>query len=167
MVEEDKVFDNKMKYDGILTFSKFYQFAYDFLRDEIGLLVSEGKYKEKLAGDAKNLEIVWTGVKEVTDYFKFQIKVEFKIIGLTNIELTEDGKKIKTNKGSVEMKVQGILLKDYKSKFEKNGFQKFLRGIYEKAVIYSRIDQMEENLIIECEKFLSQVKAYLDLEGKR
>jgi|WetSurMetagenome_2_1015567.scaffolds.fasta_scaffold194806_2 hypothetical protein len=167
MAEKDKVFTNKTKYDGILNFADFYKFCYDWLKDETGLLITEKKYKEKLSGDSKNIDIEWEGSKEVTDYFKFLIEVSFKVLNLTNIEITQGGNKIKTNKGSVEISIKGTVVKDYKGKFEKSAIQKVLRGFYEKAVIASRVDQMQEKLIGDCDEFLSQAKAYLDLEGKR
>jgi isocitrate dehydrogenase len=71
------------------------------------------------------------------------------------------------NKGSVEVSVKGNLLRDYKGKFEKTASQKFMRSIYEKWVIYSRIKEYEGKLIEDCNEFLAQAKAFLDLEGKR
>jgi len=71
------------------------------------------------------------------------------------------------NKGAVEVGIKGTLVRDYKSKFEKTGFHKFLRAIYEKAVIAARVEQFEEKIIKDCDEFLAQSKAYLDLEGKR
>jgi hypothetical protein len=167
MAEKDKLFSSKIKNEGVFSFKDFYKFCYDWLKDETGLLLSEDKYKEKLSGDEKKIEIEWTGIRHVSDYFDFEIKIEFKILGLKEIEITEGNKKIKTNKGSVEVEVKGTLVRDPKGKFERDGFQKFLRGLYEKMVIHSRIDQMEEKLIEDCEKFLEQAKAYLDLEGKK
>ena len=167
MAEKDKVVINKVKYMGIFNFSEFYKFCYFWLRDETGLLLSEDKYKEKLVGDSKNIEIEWTGIKEFTDYFKFEAKIIFNIIGLTNTEINQDGKKIKTNKGNIEINVRGNLVKDYKGKFEKTAFQKFLRGVYEKMIIQSRVEEFQEEIITECGDFLSQAKAYLDLEGKK
>lgn len=168
MAEKDKLVSNKIKYDGIFSFKDFYKFCYDWLSEETGLFLSEKKYKEKLSGDSKNIEIEWSGFREVSDYFKFEIEVKFNIIGLSNVEATNlDGKKIKTNKGSVELSIKGNLIKDPKGKFEKNGFLKFLRGVYEKMIISSRVEQMEGKLIEDCDEFLAQGKAYLDLEGKR
>jgi hypothetical protein len=167
MVEKDKLFANKMKYDGVFSFENFYKFCYQWLTDETGLLMSEKKYKEKLAGDSKNIEVEWNGTKEVTDYFKFEMEVAFKLIGLTNVEISDGNKKIKTNKGSIEITIKGNLLRDYKGKFEKSAIEKFLRAIYEKMVIPARVDQMQGKLIDECDEFLAQAKAYLDLEGKR
>ncbi|MCL5018653.1 MAG: hypothetical protein M1416_02730 [Candidatus Pacearchaeota archaeon] len=167
MAEKDKVFSSKIKYGGVVNFGAFYKFCYDWLKDETGLTLSEDKYGEKLSGDSKNIDVDWTGTRELTDYFKFEAKVSFKVIGLTSIEITQDGKKIKTNKGSIEVGIKGTLLKDYKGKFEKTAFQKFLRGVYEKLVIPSRVDEFQGKVIGDCEEFLSQAKAYLDLEGKK
>lgn len=167
MAEEDKLVSNKIKYTGIFSFSDFYQFCYKWLTEETGLFISEDKYKEKLSGDFKNIEVKWTGFRDLTDYFRFGAEITFIILGLKNVEITQEGKKIKTNKGVIEIKIKGTLVKDYKGKFEKNAIQKFLRAIYEKMVIPSRVEQFEGKIIEDCDEFLSQAKAYLDLEGKR
>ncbi len=167
MVEKDKLFSSKIKFKGIFIFEDFYRFCYDWLVDETAILLSEDKYSEKIQQDGKLIEIIWTGYRNVTDYFRFEIRVEFRIIGMTDVEVNEGGKKLKMNKGTIEMKLQGILSKDYKGKFEKNASQKFLRSIYEKWVIPARVEQFEERIIKDCDEFLSQAKAYLDLEGKR
>lgn len=167
MAEKELIFSTKIKYRGIFLFKDFYNFCYDWLTDETGLFVMEDKYIEQLEGSAKNIDVVWTGIKKVTDYFKFQVEVSFRLIRLTNVEISKDNKKIKTNKGSVEIKVKGTLVRDYQGKFETSAFQKFLRSIYEKWVIPSRIDEFEGKLIEECDEFLTQTKAYLDLEGKK
>ncbi len=167
MAEEDKVFTSKIKYKGIFNFTEFYKFCYQWLTDETGLLIAEDKYKEKLMGDVKNIDVEWTGKKDMTDYFRFKCSVTFKIVALGNTEITQDGKKVKTNTGEIEVTVKGYLVKDYKGKFENNAFQKFLRSIYEKMVIPSRVDEFQDKVIDDCGDFLAQAKAYLDLEGKR
>lgn len=166
MPEKDTIFSSKVKYGGIFLFQDFYRFCYDWLIDETGLDISEEGYTEKLSGDSKNIEVKWIGTRKVTDYFKFEIKISFRIIGLTNVEIMQNNTKIKTNKGVVEIKISGTLVRDYQGKFEVNSFQKFLRSIYEKWVISSRIEEFEEKLVGDCDEFLSQAKAYLDLEGK-
>lgn len=167
MAEKDEIFSSKIQDTGIFLFSDFYRFCYEWLVDETDLKISENKYAEKLEGDSKKIDVEWTGKKKVTDYFQFEIKVSFKITKLTNVEINQGNAKIKTNKGKVEVKVKGILVKDYEGKFETNAFKKFLRSIYEKWIIKSRIDQMEDKIIENCDEFLSQAKAYLDLEGKK
>ncbi len=167
MAEKDTIFSSSIKYNGIVDFPSFYKFCYDWLTEEVGLDVSEEKYAEKISGDAKNIDILWVGTKKVTDYFKFEVKLTFQILGLTKLELVQEGRKIKTNKGSVQVKIKGILVRDYQGKFEVNASRKFMRSIYEKWVIPSRIEEYEVKLIGNCDEFLSQAKAFLDIEGKR
>jgi len=167
MAEKDKIFASKIKYTGIVNFADFYKFCYDWLKEEMGLDLVEDKYAEKLSGDAKNIDVEWSGSRKITDYFKVEVKVAFKVVALTNAEITQDGKKIKTNKGAIEVGVKGTLVRDYQGRFEKTAIQKFLRGIYEKMVIPSRVSEFEGKVIGDCDEFLAQAKAYLDLEGKR
>ncbi len=167
MAEKDTIFSSKTKYKGIFSFKDFYIFCYDWLTDETDLDVAEVKYKEKIEGDSKNIFVEWVGEKKVTDYFKFQIKIKFQILALTEVEIQEGSTKIKTNKGTIEIKLQGILIRDYNGKFEQTAGKKFMRSIYEKWVIPSRIEEYESKIAEDCDEFLNQAKAYLDLEGKK
>ena len=167
MAEKEEVFSSKVKYEGILDFKEFYKFCYQWLVEEMQLDVMEDKYAEKISGDSKGIKVEWTGTRKVTDYFKFSVNVKFEILNLTSVEITQSGRKIKMNNGSVEVKVKGLLIRDYDGKFEKTATKKFMRSIYEKWVVASRIEQFEAKLISDCNEFLSQAKAFLDLEGKR
>ena len=167
MVEKDTIFTNTIKYKGIFSFSDFYNFCYKWLTEETGLNVFEKKYSEELNGDSKKIKVEWVGMKRFTDYFRFEGEVVFDVLGLTKVEITQNGKKIETNKGSVEVKMKGIIAKDYDGKFETTAFKKFLRSIYEKWVIPSRIEEFQGKVIKDYDEFLSQAKSYLDLEGKR
>ncbi len=167
MSEKDKIYASKVKYGGIFSFPDFYKFCYEWLRDELGFIVAEDQYVEKIKGDAKDIEFKWTATKEVTDYFKFEVKVDFRILGLKKVEVIQNNVKVKTNEGSVEIKCSGTLIRDYNAKFETNAFQKILRSIYEKWIITSRINDYQDKLAGDCDEFLAQVKAYLDLEGKK
>jgi hypothetical protein len=167
MAEKEQVFSSKIKYDGLLDFSDFYKFCYQWLNEESGFDLAETAYKEKIKGDSKEIEVEWKGKMEVTDYFKFEIKVEFKVIGLKDVEIVKDGIKKKINKGNIEIKIKGTLVRDYKGKFEISSTQKFMRSIYEKWIIPSRIEEYGGKLVGICDEFLSQGKAFLDLSGKK
>ena len=167
MTEKNQIFSSKVKYNGIFSFQDFYKFCYEYLTEEFGFYVAESKYGEKITGDAKEIEIEWEGGKKVTDYFKYIIKVDFRIIGLKNVEIQKESKKIQTNKGSIEISMKGILVSDYEGKYNTSPTLRFFRGVYEKWIIPSTIEQIEEKLISHCDGFLGEAKAYLDLEGKR
>ena len=168
MPEKETVFSSKIKYNGVFSFKDFYKFCYDWLKEETGLdPLVEGKYDEKIAGDSKNIIVEWKGEKKITDYFKYEVEVKFRIEKLTNVEISQGGAKVTTNKGGVEVGIKGNLIRDYKGKFEITAFKKFLRGFYEKNIIASRVEQYTGKLAEDCNEFLEQAKAYLDLEGKK
>jgi len=168
MSETDTIYKNKTKYDGIFNFGEFYKFCYDWLNDETEVdFVAEEKYSEKIQGNGKNIDIEWNAEKKVTDFFKFKFNIKFKIINLEKVEINQGGIKTSTNKGTVEIKITGMLIRDYQGKFEKNALQVFLRTSYEKWIIPGRIDQMEGKLFGKCDEFLEQAKAFLDIEGKK
>ena len=168
MAEKDTIFSSKVKYNGIFSFRDFYKFCYEWLTEETGIdPLAEEKYEEKIKGDTKEIVVEWKGEKELTDYFKFEIGVSFELKNLKEVEISQKGAKIRTNDGSVKISVKGVLVRDYKGKFEMSAFNKFLRGIYEKWVITSRVEEYKGKIAGYCDEFLSQAKAYLDLEGKK
>lgn len=167
MAEKDQIFSSEIKYGGVFSFKDFYQFCHEWLTEETNLEIEESKYEEKIKGEEKEIKFKWKGNRKLTDYFKFEMDIEMEIKGLVNVEAIKDGIKVKTNKGSVKIKVKGTLVKDYDGKFEGTASKKFMRSIYEKWVIPSRVDQMEDKIASACDKFLGQAKAWLDLEGKK
>jgi hypothetical protein len=168
MVEEETVFSSKVSYNGFFSFKDFYTFCYNWLKDETGItFFSEDKYSEKLAGDAKNIDIEWTGTRDLTDYFRFKIKIAFSIKGLTQVKIKKNGVEIETNKGTVEIKAKGLILKDYQNKFEMTAFKKTLRSFYEKYIIQSTIKEFKGRISTDCDEFLAQAKSFLDLEGRK
>ncbi len=166
MVEKHQIFSSRINYEGAVSFADYYKFCYDWLTQQTDLILQEKNYIEKIKGDAKDISIDWSGERLFTDYFKFEVVVQFRVFGLKDIEVLQEGQKIKTNKGRVEMQVNGILIRDYAGKFETTAFKKFLRNVYEKWIISSEIEQFEERIMLDCDEFLKQAKAYLDLEGK-
>lgn len=164
---KDQVYSSKMKYGGIFNFKDFYNFCYQWLTEESGLSVEEEEYSEKLKGATKDIDIKWKGSAKVSDYFAFEVKVEFKILAMSEVEINDGGVKIKTNKGEVSVKVKGTLVKDYDGKFETSARMRMWRGIYEKWIINQRIGNFEDKLAGDCDNFIGQAKAFLDLEGQR
>jgi hypothetical protein len=115
MAEKDTKFSGKIKQKGIFDFKKFYNFAYDWLRDE-GYKVIEKNYTEEITGDSKKIEIKWVAKKKISDYFQFVIQTDWLVLNLKNVEVQKEGKKVKMNSGEPELKIKGILVKDYENK---------------------------------------------------
>ncbi len=166
MVEKDKITEEKVKRSGIFDFKDTYQFAYRWLRDE-DYDVEEKKYIEDVGADSKKVEIKWEATKKITDYFKIELKLDWRVLGLVNVEVEKDGKKIKTNKGGFELKISGTLIRDYQSSWDRNPMYKFLRGIYDKYIILGTVKKYEMKVFTEVETLAEEIKAFLTIEGMK
>jgi len=166
MVEKDKITEEKVKRSGIFDFKEIYQFVYRWLRDE-DYDVEEKKYIEEVTGDSKKVEIKWEATKKITDYFKIELKLEWRIIGLVNVEVERNGKKVKMNNGSFEVKIIGTLIRDYQSSWDRNPTYKFFRGIYDKYIIIGVVKKYEIRVFKEVEDLAEQIKAFLTIEGMK
>ena len=164
---KDQIFDSSVKYTGIFSLKDFYGFSYEWLKDEKQLKVIEDEYEEKIKGPEKEVIVKWTCIRKIAEYFHYEIKVEFTVRRLKEVEVSQGGQKFKTNEGDIKIKVKGTLVKDPKEQFETSATMKVWRGIYEKFIIPSRVKQYEDKLRDICNDYLAEAKAFLDLEGKR
>ncbi|MBR9706119.1 hypothetical protein GOV14_03735 [Candidatus Pacearchaeota archaeon] len=165
MAEKDKIFQGKIKQAGIYDFKEFYSFIYDWLLGD-GYKVKEKRYSEKVAGDARDIDINWQAKKRISDYFRFYIKLDWKILGQKKIKVKRENKEISLNSGVLEIKFTAILVKDYEHRWENHPFWKFLRGMYERYIIKSRVDDYEDKLMEELDELIAQCKSFLAIDAK-
>lgn len=165
MVEKDNVFSSKIKQLGIFHFKEFYRFCFMWLVDK-GYWVVEKLYSEKIYPTGKEVEIEWQATKKISDYFRNNLNIKWRILGMTEVEVEKDGKKLKMNKGEPEIRMQATLEKDYENRWEDKPFFKFLRGMYDRYIIRGRIEYYEDKIYEEADEFLAQAKAFLAAEGQ-
>lgn len=154
----------KMKWKGIFDFTDLYKkmkFWLDFqgYGDEKSVFKEE-KYIERIKGDAKNLEIKWRGEKKVSDYFSFVISLTFLVLGMKEIEVESEGRKLPMNKGEVEIKFTAELIKNRQGKWKKDSWGK---KFYERFVVRDRIEDYKIELYKKLYSFHDEVKAYLEI----
>jgi len=163
MSEKDTLHKARIKQRGLFDFKDIYEFLYDYLMDE-NYDIFERKYVEKVKGQSKDVEIQWEVFKEVSDYFQFVITLDWVILGMKSIEVERDGKKIMMDTGMIEIRFKADLVKDYESRWENHPFWLFLRGIYDKYIIRTRIEEYEEKLLGEIFELMKQTKSLLAIE---
>ncbi len=163
MSEKDKIWSGKLKHTGIIDFPELYNFTYSWLVDEEYFVV-EKSYNEKIIANGKDLEIKWEAKRKISDYFRFNLKLTWRVI-LTPVEVERNGKKIRAEQAKLEIKLEGVLEKDYEHRWETSSFLKFLRGVYDRYLIRGRIENYEKKLYGEIEEFRKEVKSFLVLSG--
>jgi hypothetical protein len=166
MGEEKGVLKQVVKHKGFFNYSELYNFCYNWFKNE-GFLLVEKEYVEKLGSGGKEVTIKWSAFRKVTDYYQNFIDVNWHILGMSDAEVEENGKKVKTNKGEVKLTIDAKLKKDWEETWDKQPFYKFLRGIYDRYIMRTTEDEYEVRLIEKTEEFVEDTKAFLNLEGKR
>lgn len=167
MADKDLIIKEKVEGTGIFDFAGLYKFAYSWLREQEGYGVVEEKYAEKVSGNARDLDIEWRSNKGFSDYFRIEIFMRWEVRGMTEVEVEVNGVKKKMNKGRVFCEFKGTLIRDPESKWETSPWYMFLRNTYNKYVIPSKIDDMRVKTVNEVRTLKDEMKAFLDLTGKR
>jgi hypothetical protein len=165
MAQKKEIYREKMKQTGHWKYTELYDMLFDWFKDE-GYKLTEDLYNEKLKGNGKEIIIRWTAERKITDYFKYQIKIDWHILGMQDVEVEIDEKKVKTNKGEVELVFRGTIIKDYEKRWEDNPLLKFMRSVYEKHVIRKTVKEYEDDLEEETKILISDTKEFLRIPAR-
>lgn len=165
MVQKKEVYKEKLKQTGYWNYKEIYDMAFNWIKER-NYLLRENLYNEKLQANGKEVIIKWTAIRKVTDYFMFEIVLEWHILGMKDAEVEIDGKKVKTNKGEVEIVFKANIVKDYEKRWEDKPLWKFLRSVYEKYVIRETVDEYEDDLEDEVKEMITDIKEFLRIPGR-
>ena len=120
----------------------------------------EEVYVERIKGDSKQIEIKWRAEKFMGPYISHIITITFNIIGMQEIEIEIDGKKIGTNKLDLSLKMNAEVITDREKKFAK---RKFIKKLYENYIMKERIAASENLLNSKAYTLADEIKGYLEL----
>ncbi len=154
----------KLKWKGIFDFADLYRkmkfwLEFNGYGDERSNFKEE-KYVERVQGDTKKVEVRWKGEKIISDYVSFSLTITFLVIGLKEIEVESEGRKIPMNKGEVEIRFTADLVKNRSGKWQKDSI---LRKFYESFVIRDRLENYKIELYNKLYSFHDEVKNYLQI----
>ncbi|MBS3150280.1 hypothetical protein J4425_00530 [Candidatus Woesearchaeota archaeon] len=153
----------KLKWVGITDFEELYRKMKFYLVDHRGFATQEGlekKYIERVKGEgSKDMEILWIAdKKKPNEFFKYVVRVEFRVLGMSKIEVPQGDIKRKMNKGTFEMKIFASL--ESTDAWESlKGFQK----MYQRMIMNRRIEDFLEDLYSKTMDLHSLAKSFLGL----
>jgi len=166
MAEKEELVKEKLDFTGIFDFKTFYSYTHSWLIDE-DFGVIEEKYSEKISGNARDIIIDWLCKQKLSDYFRMDFKLEFDIKGLSDVEVEIDGERKRMNKGKIGLTIKGALTIDPENKWETPPIYKFMRDIYNKYIIPSRVEAMRNKVKDNVASLKEELKAFLELSGRK
>jgi hypothetical protein len=165
MKESISVVSMKTKGKGVFDMAELYQnmkFWLDFQGyGNAEQTFQEEKYVERIKGDSKQIEIRWRADKIFNDYVSYTIGITFFIIGLKDVQIEKDGKKIGSNKGEVEIRFNAKLNLDWKNKWKSNSIQ----SLYNNFIIRDKIESHKTDLYNKTYTLYDEVKKFFEMYG--
>lgn len=125
--------------------------------------VVEKKYKHKESKSGREIEIKWSATREIDEYTQFMLKIRWLCLNMKDIKVNVGNKKIKMQKGEVNIFVDAYLVLDWQEKWEERPILKFLRSFFEKYLYHGHIQSLREQLWKEGWAFYNEMKAYLNM----
>ena len=154
--------DIKIKQDGVFDLEACYKVLWRWFELN-NYTFAEKEYQDIDEPGGKHTEISWYGEKKIDAYVKFVIEITFLILGINKVEIERGGMKVKTSKGSVEMRISSYLLKDDEDAWGKSSMQKTMRLLYDRYIIRNRLQRLENELNNEAGAFIDEIRSFLEM----
>jgi hypothetical protein len=165
MAIKDKVFKGKLKQVANFNLKTVYEFIYDHLSDE-GWDIHENIFRQKTLGEnLREGTIDWTVTKDVSDYFKYEMKIIWILLAVKDVKVMVDGQETKMQNGTLELNFDASLVKDHQDRWN-DSFAKSMREVYDNFIIRTRIEDYEVDLFEQVNDIIATVKSYLAIEGQ-
>ena len=162
----------RFKYKDVFSMKNFYTMLHEWLNskewhDPEKKDHYEDLYFEKVEpGDFREIHVWWRPEKSSasTKFYKWKMRINFKALYLKTTEIMYKGKKIKVDKGEIEMKIWSFLELDPEKKWRNHPILKHLFNIYIKRIFESEL--MKQKLLLYRETYEMQnwMKNFLQMK---
>jgi len=154
MVADERVMPMTfIRHRGFFDYSKLLKSIHGWFTEEDFTDLQIPMHKQKLITPmGVDHDFYIDGKKKVTEYVRFTIKVGVRLMNIRDVEIIQDGKKIKLQDAQIIVEITPILIFDWQDRFVGKGwygaFIKFLDEIYRKYIIKYKIGDYWEDMIL-------------------
>ena len=128
----------------------------------------ESRYIERRAPDgSKTVEVWWRMYKQINDLFVYLLKINMNFNGIKQVEITQGGKRIKTEELQFLMFFDAYLFVDPYKKFRNHPIIKYFWKRFYERLYKPRIDSEYMRLKSTYEKLIDRLRRYLALHTFR
>ena len=141
-----------IKHRGFFDYSAFLQTVRKWYADD-DYDFNASSYKQKYPGPTgTEHEFRFIGDKRVTEYVKFHMIVIARVYSLRDVEIVQDGKKVKLQDGQLQVEVIPEIEFDWQNRFKGAGvFKSFIAGLddfYRNYIIKYKISDYWEDMVL-------------------
>ncbi len=151
-----------VEYTGIMNFLEIYIKSKDLI-EGVGYKWSETEYSEKLTTEGgKDIVIKWDCKKDIDLYAQLYMKVKFQTFNLVDVDVVVNGKKIRMQRGTIRVFIDGGVMTDRSGKWEDNPTLHFFQHFYERYIYKSQLDLNIKNITVEGGQFHTALKDWFE-----
>ncbi|MBW2996533.1 hypothetical protein KY332_04505 [Candidatus Woesearchaeota archaeon] len=128
----------------------------------------EKKYKHKVPlPTGAEQEITFIGDRDVTEFIKYEIKVDFHLWDMTEMEVEVKGVKKPITNARMQIILSGKVIVDPEARFGKSTFFINIRDFFLKYVLKKDIETVYgDELYYRVNKLHAAIKEFLDMQAK-
>ena len=159
-----------IKHRGFFNYSDLLQAVRKWYIDEDFDVLDMPMYKQKFPGPTgTEHEFKMKGKKNVTEYVRYEIEFFMRVYNLRDVEIIQDGKKIKVQDGQIFFEISPVLELDWQGRFKGAGpfapFIKALDEFYRNYIIkYTIVDYWEDLCLLKALQLTRLIKEKLGQE---
>ena len=163
----------KLKYKDIFDIKEFYMslqewlLEHDWSDEEDKVDHWETYYGERVSQDgSKEIWFQWRAAKNAPGSIKlkYYLDLDFHVLGLGSAEIVKEGRKMKVNKGEIEMAIKPGMELLYLKEFEKSPLLKQFKNLFEKRIYRETIEQRKKELYQETYEFQNYIKHWFKMK---
>ncbi len=171
-VDKKKISSVKVNYKDVFSLSYMYKLMREWLIDNGYADRDEDKFPEVFylqkenPAFGKEIWARWRLKKEpdpAAKLWRFDLDVDIHVLGLKEVEVTHQNKRIKADKGEVEVEIAAYIVYDYEKAWEKATFLKPYAKFITDRLQKKKSVEFETKLGEESDRFRDAIKEYLQL----
>lgn len=180
----DKIREFKVKYNDVFHLKNFYVMFHEYLIEEgfldadqtqnpmLGHCFVEVLYLEKyiqkgLHRGGKEMWVWWRTIKmpegKYSGYIRYRLDFDFHVVYMVDLEVMHMGKKMKINKGEMEVMIRPRVEVDYRGEWEKHWLLKHYQDFYLRRVLKQELEKRQKDIWREAYRFQGKIKNFLGM----
>ncbi len=148
----------RIRFKGVFDWKGLYRFMRAWY-DENRYLFDEKRYKHK--GDEVEVEL--TGKRKIDQMYRFQVFMSIHIWELRDVEVEENGRKVKKNHGRFELTINGKIEVDYSGRFSEGKWSKMIGKLWFRVVKNDFDSNVADVFYYDLYKLHRDLKSYLNM----
>lgn len=155
--------EQKLDFEGLFDIKELYH-VFDSWFQENGYDKREYANLEKMTSKGKYVEWDLRPWRTMSDYNRFEMKIQVRISEIMDVVVEKDGVKKKLSKGKINMIFQAWLQTDIEGLWDSKPLFYFIHQIFDKYLYRSVGKKMEEDLVYDVKMVRKMISTYLNID---